>query len=77
MKNTNWRDVAELVGIVSWMGASKLTYHPIPDAGTPKMWIEFPIRLVFVGDSLESNWTSWNAGREDHKMVFKLRREGS
>ncbi len=34
-------------------------------------------RLVFVGDSLESNWTSWSAGREDRKMVFKLRREGS
>ena len=34
-------------------------------------------RLVFDGDTLESSWTSWNAGQEGDKMVFTLRRAGS
>jgi hypothetical protein len=34
-------------------------------------------RLVFDGDMLESNWVSWSAGKENHKMVFRLHREGS
>ena len=34
-------------------------------------------RLVLDGDTIESNWVSWNDGREEHKMVFTLRRAGS
>jgi hypothetical protein len=34
-------------------------------------------RFVFDGDTLESNWVSWNGGQEEHTMVFTLRRAGS